>query len=203
MKNKSLFMRTLIITIICVSYLLLTIFYYHINKYLTGFIYIILTLLIATTFIAILVYSIKGLMQVFRNFRYLTSKIYIPIIIAWITLTYTLFSPYKFDSENLESDISFRACYEGTQNQSTIKFRTDNSFEIHSTGAFFANKWYLGHWRLTGDTLFLKFNKEGNRLLSDTIILKDNHLIPISQEFNDSLIKYNRFYYLGYCKGLN
>jgi hypothetical protein len=171
--------------------------------YLTGIFFIILTLLIPLTFIAIVIYSIKGLIQLFRNRRYLTFTRCLPTIIVIITLLYTLFSPYQLDSEDLESDTSFRACYEGTQNQSYIKFKVDNTFEIHSTGAFFASFWYLGQWRKNGDTLFLKFDNEKPRLLGDTIIINKDYLIPISEMRNDSLINYHRFYYLGYCKGLN
>jgi hypothetical protein len=69
---------------------------------------------------------------------------------------------------------------------------------------FFASFWYWGQWEKNSDTLFLKFNTEKNKFLSDTIIIHDEYLIPIGQfELADSTKMYNRYYYLGYCKGLN
>ncbi len=128
----------------------------------------------------------------------------LPTIIALTTLIYTFFSPWQFDSENLESKVEFRACYEGTQNQSYIKFREDKSFEINSTGVFFANSWYTGQWAKSGDTIFMKLDDGNPGFISDTIVILNDYLIPIDKiELADSTKDYRRFYYLGYCKGLN
>ncbi len=194
----------LIVAIICVSYLLLSTFYHQIDKYLTGVIFIILFLLLPLSFIAILFFIVKGVINIFRNRHNLTLKYCLPTVIAVTTLTYTLFSPWRLDWEEQESKVEMRACYEGTQNQSNIKFREDNTFEIHSTGVFFASYWYLGNWRKSNDTLFLEFSKEKNKLLDDTVIIHNEYLIPIRQvQIADSLKLYHRYYYLGYCKGLN
>jgi hypothetical protein len=204
MNNNKTGRRILIVTIVCAIYLLLSIFYYQIDKYLTGIVFIILTLLLPTTFIAMITYAIKGLFEIYHNRKILTFRFCLPTIIVLFTLLYTLFSPWRLDSENWESKVEMRACYEGTQNQSYIKFREDHTFEIHSTGVFFASFWYWGQWEKNSDTLFLKFDTEKNKLLSDTIIIHDEYLIPIGQfELADSTKMYNRYYYLGYCKGLN
>jgi len=124
----------------------------------------------------------------------------LPTIIA---LT-AIFFPWSFDSENWEGKVAMRACYEGTQNQSTIKFKVDSSFEVHSTGIFFASFWYKGRWRKSGDTIFMKFKGEKPRLLSDTIIIREEYLYPTAEmKYYDSLKNYRRHYYLGYCKGEN
>ncbi|PSR54741.1 hypothetical protein AHMF7605_15120 [Adhaeribacter arboris] len=128
--------RMIITTVICVTYLLLTIFYHHIDKHLTGPVFIILTLLIPTTFVAIVVYTISGIIKVFNNRQNLTLRLCLPTVILLVTLTYTIFSPYRLDSEILESKVAIRACYEGTQNQAYIKFRKDKSFELNWTGVF-------------------------------------------------------------------
>ena len=134
-ENKST-RRAIIVTTVCIVYLLLTIFYHHIDKYVTGMTFIILTLLIPTTFITIVVHFIKGLIQVFMNRKNLAFKIFPPAIISATTLIYTIFSPYRLDSESLESKIVLRACFEGTQNQATLKFRKNKTFEINWTGVF-------------------------------------------------------------------
>ena len=99
-----------------------------------------------------------------------------------------------------------RACYEGTQNTSVIKFREDNSFEIHGTGIFFASFWALGHWKKSGDTIFFKFDKKETRLLSDTVIIHNKYLIPSAEMLWPDSLRIQKewaHYYLGYCKGEN
>ena len=203
MKEFKTIKQTIIISTAFVVYILLSTFYHHIDKYLTGIIFILLTLLIPTTLILILVYVVKGLFEIYRLRKNLTFKFCLPTIIALICTTYIFFCPWQFDSENLESKVEFRACYEGTQNQSYIKFRKDKSFEINSTGVFFSDYWFTGQWRKNGDTIFMKFDKERPRLLSDTIIIKDEYLVTLTELNNDTTKDYSRCYYLGYCKGLN
>jgi hypothetical protein len=181
----------------------LTTFYYHIDKHLTGIGFIILTLLIPTTFIAMLVYLIKGLIGIIRNRNNLILLFCMPTIITVITFLF-ISSPWYFDSEDLESKIEFRACYEGTQNQSYIKFREDKSFEIHSTGVFFANSWYTGHWNKSGDTLFMEFDEKNPGFIGDTLVIRNEYLIELKKlTLTDSTKDYRKNYYLGYCKGLN
>jgi hypothetical protein len=105
--------RSLILTtIISCLYLLLTIFYHHIDKHLSGIVYLILTALIPITFITIVVFEIKGIVKIIRNRQNLNFALCLPTIICSITLLYTIFSPYRLDSEKLESEVEFRACYE-------------------------------------------------------------------------------------------
>lgn len=193
--------QILFITIICIIFLLLIIFYHHIDKYLTGFIFYILFFLIPTTFILITVHTIKGLKLILREGNNLNFKYYLPTIITIITLLYALFSPFRLDSLNLESNVKMKACKEGTQNWNTIKFRDDHSFEIHHMG--FGSHWNLGKWNKNGDTIFLKYDDKKAKFLGDTIILNEGYLIPISEIKLDFTKNFHRYYYLGDCKGEN
>ncbi len=203
MKDFKTTKRAIIVSLAFVVWLLLTIFYHHLDKYLTGPIFIILLLLIPTTFFLIVVYATKGVIQIYRERKNLTFKFCLPTIIAVAALAYIIFSPWRLDSENLESEVEFRACYEGTQSQSYIKFREDKTFELNATGVFFSDDWCLGHWLKNGDTIFFKFDKKKPRILSDTVIISKEYLVPIAHFKKDSLINYNGYFYLGYCKGLN
>ena len=203
MNNKSI-TQTLIVSTVCIAFIVLTAFYHHIDKYLTGAIFIILTVLIPTTFIAMFVYAIKGLIGIVRNRKNLKLVYSLPTIITLTALIYIFFSPWQFDSENLESKVEIRACYEGTQNQSYIKFREDKTFEINSTGVFFANSWYTGQWTKSEDTIFMKFDDGNPGFISDTLVIHNDYFIPADRiALADSLKDYRRYYYLGYCKGLN
>ena len=190
--------------ITCFVLLFILIFYHHLDKYLPWWLWLPCNILIPITLIALLVYLVNDVIWLIRNRKIATFKSSISTIVVLITLSYTIFSPVRLDSENLESPVAFRACYEGTQNQSVIKFRTDNSFEINSTGAFFSNYWYLGGWQKHGDTLFMKFDKENARLLSDTIIIYNEHLIPLDLFVQPDSVRWRHvYYYLGYCRGEN
>jgi len=52
--------RIMVVTTVCVTYLFLTSFYHHIDKYTARIIFVLLTLLIPALFLAIFVYFIKG-----------------------------------------------------------------------------------------------------------------------------------------------
>jgi hypothetical protein len=195
--------RSLILTIfICCIYLLLTIFYHHINKNFSGFFYIFLTVLIPITFITIVVFQVRGIIEIIRNRKYLNFKFCLPTIICSITHLYTLFSPYRFDSEKLESEVEFRACYEGTQNQAYILFRKDKTFELNWTGVFGYNEWWTGKWEKNGDILTLKYDGKKVEQLSDRILISKGYLIPIGKSFDKKKYPYPMFY-LGYCRGEN
>ena len=191
-------------SIICCAYLLLTIFYYHIDRYTSKVICLLLTLLIPITFIAIIACFIKGMIVVYRNRKNLTARSFMPFAICVITLAYTLFSPYQLSSENFnnKSKIVLRACYEGTQNQSTLVFREDKTFELHATGVFFSSFWFSGIYEQSADTLFLHYLTEKPKHLGDTLLIKDDYLFTIHNQQIDAS-QYFRSFYLGYCKGLN
>lgn len=192
--------QIIIITILLLIYILVNSFYYHINRSGLSFLAFIV---MAICFIILVYFVLKGIFQIFKDCDRFTLQTYSPSFIALVGIAYILFWPWNFDSENLCSEVEFRACYEGTQNQSQIKFRKNNSFEINSTGAFFYNEWFTGKWQKNGDTILLDFDNKKPRLISnDTIVIKNGHLIPISEVHQDS-INYIRYYYLGYCKGLN
>lgn len=195
--------RSLILkAIICSVYLFLTIFYYHIDKYLSGTIYWILTALIPITFIAILIFEIQGITRIIRHKKNLTLKLRLPIIICSITILYTLFSPYRLDSEKLESEVEFRACYEGTQNQAYILFRKDKTFELHWTGSFGYNEWRTGKWQRKGNVLTLNYKGEEVEQLGREILMAEGYLKPIGKAFDRKKYPYPMFY-IGYCKHEN
>ena len=200
-KNKKQILPT---SIICCVYLLLTIFYYHIDKYTSGIICFILTILIPITFITMIVYCVKGIVRIIRNRKNLTIWAFIPFVICTITLMYTLFSPYRLNSENLEnkSEVVFRACYEGTQNTAVLKFRENQTFELHWTD-FFSSNWFYGTYEQKSDTLLLHYSSEKPRGgIGDTIVINDDLLITINKQKIDSS-RYFVPFYLGYCKGLH
>jgi len=203
MENNKNRKRILITSLICCVYLLLTIFYYHIDKHTSGAIFILLTLFIPITLVTIIVYCIKGAIEVFRNRKNLTTWTFTPFAICTITLAYTLFSPYRLNSENLtnRSEIIIRACYEGTQNTAVLKFRENQTFELHWTG-FFSSNWFCGTYEQKADTLFLYYSTEKPYRFGDSIVIKDDLLITINRHKIDSS-QYFVPFYLGYCKGLN
>jgi len=195
--------RSLILTtIICSVYLVLTIFYHHIDKYLSGIVYWGLTALIPVTFVTIFVFEIKGITEIIRNQKNLSLKFCLPTIVCSITILYTLFSPYKLDSEKLESDVEFRACYEGTQNQAYILFRKDKTFELHWTGVFGYNEWRTGKWQRAGNVLTLKYDGNKVEQLGEVILISKGYLNPIGKSIDKKKYPYPMFY-LGYCKHEN
>jgi len=91
MSNFKSITQAIIVTAVCIVYLVVTAFYHHIEKYLTGAVFIILTLLIPTTFIAMFVHAISGLIGIVRHRQNLNLIYCLPTIIAVTTLIYTLY----------------------------------------------------------------------------------------------------------------
>jgi hypothetical protein len=180
---------------------LITFFYHHIDKHLTGIIFIILTLLVPITFITIFVFWIKGLIQIIKNRKQLTLISCLPTIITTATILFMFFGKYD-TSEQFESEVEFRACYEGTQNQAYIKFRKDKTFELNWTGVFFSNTWWTGHWNKKGNILTLKYDDETLDVLSDSLLIENGNLIPLKPLADTS--RHSRpLFYLGFCRGEN
>jgi len=202
MENNKVRKQIRIAATACIVYLFLTIFYHHIDKYSPDILRIVLTLLIPITFIVIVVYLIKGLITIFHNRKHLSFSIFLAAVIPLTTLAYTLFSPWRLDSDKLESPVMIRACYEGTQNQAYIKLRKDSSFEINWTGVFFYDEWFWGTYLQNGDTILLKYKTDRPYRFGDTLLNDDNSLIAINKFKKDSS-QYFVPFYLGYCKGLN
>jgi hypothetical protein len=161
-----------------------------------------LTILIPLAFITIVIFEIKGIVKIIHNRKCLNFKLCLPTIICSITLFYTIFCPYRIDSENLESKVEFRACYEGTQNQAYILFRKDKTFELNWTGVFGYNKWWKGKWDKNGNILTLIYDNEMTEQLGDTILISNGYLNPIGKSFDKKKYPYPMFY-LGYCRHEN
>lgn len=198
-KNKN---PIIISTLICATFLLLTFFYYHIDKKTTGITFILLTLLILTLFILIVIKSLKGIIKFLENRNNLKANNFFSTLICLITLLYSFLKPFNLSSESLESEIEFNACYEGTQNQAQIKFRKDNTFELNWTGAFGYNEWWTGKWHKKDNILFLKYDNKKVEQLGDTILISNGYLNPIEKSINK--IKYPKpMFYIGNCKNKN
>ena len=195
--------RTLVPYFLCLITLLLVTFYYHIDKHLNGAIFIFLTLLIPIGIIMIFIYFIKGVNVIVTNRSRISLKSTIPTLFYLALLCYFFLSPYRLSSECLESRIVIRACFEGTQNQATLKFRSDKSFELNWTGIFFADMWYLGTWKQDGNVLYLKYDTEKPERLDDTLLIKDGYLHEIDRLSRLSNKANIPMFYLGYCRHEN
>ncbi|NVO31178.1 hypothetical protein [Hymenobacter lapidiphilus] len=186
---------------ICLAFLLLTGFYYHLDKYVSGFIFITIPLTIVILFLSIVIYTIKYSLNLFQRIDRFKLINIIPAILYYLTLIYLFFSPYQFSSERLESQVMLRGCYEGTQNQATIKFRRNKTFELHWTGIFFSSSWYTGNYTQRGDTLILDYKSEKPIRFGHLVAIQNGELRTV-ETASDSLKNIVPFY-LGYCKHLN
>lgn len=150
--------------------------------------------------------SIKILIEIVRIIKQrnaLKLNSFLPIGILLIGLLDGMYNPFKINLENIYGDVTFRACYEGTQNQATFKLREENDFEIHWTGVFFYDEFFKGTYTQIGDTLFLDYNGKRPIRFGDKVLMdNENENLQTIHTDGDSLQNVVPFYY-GYCKGLN
>jgi hypothetical protein len=67
-------------------------------------------------------------------------------------------------------NVVLNSYFRGTQNQATLKFRNDGSFELHWSGIFGYSEYFTGSYLRRGDTFFLNYDKNapsrfGRRIL--------------------------------------
>jgi hypothetical protein len=200
--HKKIKRRNVTASVACFIYLLLTFFYYHIDKYLAGLIFVALILIVLTAFIIIFIYALKGIAQIIIYRKTLTLKICLPAILSVATLSYSLFSPWKINSEIFEGKVVLRGCFEGTQNQAVIRFRDDKTFDINWTGVFFYDEWFTGSYTQKSDTFYLKYNTAEPVRFGDTIVNTGEEIKSINKMLKKGSPYYVPFY-IGYCKHLN
>lgn len=144
------------------------------------------------------------IIEVFKILKNPKLASLIPIGILLIGLLDVIYNPMKVNLERIYGDITFIACYEGTQNQATFTLREKSIFEIYSTGVFFSNVFFTGTYSQIGDTLFLKYNNSKKPLRFGDKILMDNknkQLKAISSKTGS--FKNPILFNYGYCKELN
>lgn len=174
------------------------------DRYPGGFWILLFGLTIGLLFVWLSIKLILETIWLIRNRTTLKTLHFLPTIIIVLVLS-SIFLDTVSDTieDKIFGKVIFRACYEGTQGQSTFKLRENNRFEIHSSGVFFYDKYFMGVYTLTNDTLNLTYDGEIYNRVGDRVYMndKDERLIP-TREKVDSTSRRLEYYY-GYCKGLN
>jgi hypothetical protein len=192
--------RLIVAAILCSAYFILTVCYHHIDKYLSGPIFILLTLLIPLLFITLVVLVIGGAIRNIGSSERRQIRSWLPTLLSAATLLNSIFNPLNLSSERLESGVVLRGCYEGTQNQAYVLFRQDSTFELHATGVFFSDDWYLGTWSRRGDTMLLDYDGASSSL-GNAIVIDGGYFRMVDKQAGSS--DQRPQFYLGYCKHEN
>ena len=161
-------------------------------------------LLILAGFIWLIVKLIKEIILLIKNEKSFNWNQLLPTILIAGVLCFTFFNTFSFDiEEKVYGKVIFRACYEGTQNQTTFKLRDENRFEIHATGVFFYDEYFTGRYTQHGDTLYLNYDGDIHGAVGERVFMNNRYsVIEVIKLKVDSTRRPLTFYY-GYCKGLN
>jgi hypothetical protein len=178
-------------------YLVLTVFHYHIEKYINGWVYGIIFFTIVFLFLA-LIYNITRNIYLFFKYKATNRKFILEAAIYCVILLNSLTYPSIVSSRIFEPAIVKRGCYEGTMNTCTMYLRSDGSFDMHQTG--FGSVWYSGKWSERGDTLLLSYRRNKPERIATKYHFTNGTWNAIKAE-NDS--QNYIYFYEGYCKGLN
>lgn len=168
-----------------------------------GFWNLLFYLAIVVLFFWLIVKIIKETVRLIKQRKTMTFRLFIPIMIMTLMLLDGMFNPLKIDLNKIYGNVVFRACYEGTQNQATFKLLEKNKFEIHWTGVFFYDEYFVGTYEKRGDTLYLDYRgKKPVRFGERVLMNNDKEILETLRRDDDSLRNVVPFYY-GFCKGLN
>ena len=151
----------------------------------------------------LLIYVIVGVFKLFFNNNYKKAYSYLPIVIVPAIFAETLFNPLRINADRLYGKVIYEACYEGTQNQAKLKLRNNGNFDVHWTGVFFYDEYFVGDFEEKNDTLYLNFNKGvAPRNFGNKAVKVMGSGISFFDKEN-KLIRPNPYFYEGKCKGLN
>jgi len=168
-----------------------------------GFWNVLFFLTIATLFVWISIKIFIEIVRIIKNRKTLKLNSFVPVGILLISLIDGIYNPLRINLESVYGNVTFRACYEGTQNQATFKLREPDKFEIHWTGVFFYDEFFEGTYSKVGDTLLLEYDGKRPTRFGDEILMDNgNKSLQTIRTEVDSLEYVVPFYY-GYCKGLN
>lgn len=99
---------------------------------------------------------------------------------------------------NSKANIEINACFEGTQNQATLNFRVDNTFDLLWAGFLFCDL-YEGTYKRNNDTLFLIYSTKKPERIGSKFIVNEKELIALDKKDNLTNLKFIK----GKCLGLN
>jgi hypothetical protein len=168
-----------------------------------GFWNLLFYLAIVVLFFWLIVKIIKEIVRLIKQRKNLTFRLFIPNLIMIPILLDGMFNPLKIDLNKIYGNVVFRACYEGTQNQATFKLLENNKFEIHWTGVFFYDEYFVGTYEKRGDTLYLDYRGKKPVRFGERILMhNDKEILETLRSDDDSLRNVVLLYY-GFCKGLN
>jgi hypothetical protein len=144
------------------------------------------------------------LLGLMKNKKDRTWRQMLPALLITLILCFSFFYTIPFDvEEEVYGKVLFRACYEGTQNQATLKLREGNRFEIHWTGVFFYDEYFVGRYSQSLDTLFLNYQGDKPARFGEIVYMESqSKLLRTIRQHGDSSANDVSFYY-GYCQGLN
>lgn len=164
---------------------------------------VIFFLVIAILFFWISVKILIEIVRIIKNRKTPKSTSFLPIGILLIGLLDGIYNPLRLNLENVYGDVTFRACFEGTQNQATFKLREPDRFEIHWTGVFFYDEFFEGTYSQIEDTLFLDYQNERPKRFGSKILMDNENEILRTIGIEKDSMEYEVPFYYGYCKGLN
>ena len=124
--------------------------------------------------------------EIYEMIKYSKYKLktVLPIGISLIGFINIVFNPFQIDSEKLESPIVVNGYYSGTVSYATIKFRSNNKFELSYWGGFGAKDYYDGKWNRKNDTLELNWGDYGKPLkMNNILIIEDKLIVTTAQDY--------------------
>jgi hypothetical protein len=196
MDRKQTRIRLTITISVIILWLTANLYYFWVK--VAGVIFLITGLVELVCFLTALIASIILTIKIIKKTDWRNLKNILTIGFAVLVLTTMNIKQLQANEDTFQSPVKMRACYEGTMNASHLYFRENGTFEDFNIGWFALVHYISGTWRQEGDTLYLDFKGEKNRLLDKKIVIKDNKLYKVQ---SDTLVPSH--YYLGNCKGLN
>lgn len=162
---------------------------------------LLLQIVILILGLSLLLFLGIAIIKLFFNNNFKQIQMYVPIFLIPLVFTAIIYNPLNIDY--FFGKVIYQACYEGTQNQAILKLRANGEFDIHWTGVFGYDEYFLGKFEEKNDTLFFNFKNGTAPRNLENLAIKSKGKGILFFEKNDSELEPSLLFYEGKCRGLN
>jgi len=145
---------------------------------LVPFVVKIIILLLAAGIVVMMILTSK---HIYKESGPLKVKMFLPLFIYALGLSFSFTDPLNFNAENFQSKVIFKGHFNAEMRTATITFRRNGHVEFEGTGFFKSTFFYGGTWTRTHDTLTTTFVKDAPIPWGNQLVLypDDKLLLPL------------------------
>ncbi|MCX6120068.1 MAG: hypothetical protein NTX44_00410 [Ignavibacteriales bacterium] len=150
-------------------------------KQIGGLVPLVVKIIIVMLAAGIVVMMILTSKHIYKESGPLKVKMFLPLFIYVLGLSFSFTDPLNFNAENFQSKVILKGHFKAEMRTATITFRRNGHVEFEGTGFFKFTFYYGGTWTRSHDTLRTTFGKDAPIPWGDQLVVypNDKLLLPL------------------------